>query len=68
MKEKTIYKIGEKLGITEGEIKATLKKHRNIIIAGVFYVLALAFLGNNAYQPIRRPMSINDFDFFMRFF
>ena len=68
MKEQTLYKIGEKLGITQKEIKLTLKKHRNIIIAGFFYVLAIAFLGNNAYQPLRRPMSINDFDFFMRFF
>ena len=68
MKKENIYKIGGKLGITEGEIKATLNKHRNIIIAGVFYVLALAYLGIDAYQPVRRPMSINDFDFFMRFF
>jgi len=68
MKEKNLYKIGEKLGITETEIKATLKRNRNKIIAGAFIVLAIVFGGINAYQPLRRPISINDFDFFMRFF
>lgn len=68
MKERKLYKIGEKLGITEIEVKATLKRNRNKIIAGAFIVLALAFSGLNAYQPLRRPISINDFDFFMRFF
>jgi hypothetical protein len=68
MKEKSIYKIGERLGITTAEIKIIMKRNRNKIIAGMFFILALLFLGNNAYQPLHRPASINDFDFFMRFF
>jgi hypothetical protein len=68
MKEKNIYKIGEKLGITETEIKETIKRNRNKIIAGIFVVLAMAFGGIDVYQPLHRPASINDFDFFMRFF
>ncbi len=68
MKEKNIYKIGERLGITALDIQTILKRNRNKIIAGVIFVLALVILGNNAYQPLRRPASINDFDFFMRFF
>jgi len=68
MKEKDIYKIGERLGITAMDIQTILKRNRNKIIAGVIFVLALFFLGNDAYQPLRRPASINDFDFFMRFF
>ena len=68
MKEISIYKIGEKLGITTADIKTTLIRNKTRIIAGIFVGLALFILGNNAYQPLRRPTSINDFDFFMRFF
>jgi len=69
MKENKIYKIGEKLGITETEIKATLRRNRNRIIAGAFVVLALVFVGNNAFQPLHYiSVSMKDFGFFMRFF
>jgi hypothetical protein len=69
MKEKNLYKIGEKLGITETEIKTTLNKNRNKIIAAAFVVLALVFVGNNGFQPLHYiSISIKDFGFFMRFF
>lgn len=69
MKERNLYKIGEKLGITETEIKATLNRNRNKIIAGAFAVLALVFVGSNAFQPLHYiSVSIKDFGFFMRFF
>ncbi len=69
MKGKNIYKIGERLGITETEIKTTLKRNRNKIIAGIFVFLALVFVGNNAFQPLHYiSVSMKDFGFFMRFF
>jgi hypothetical protein len=69
MKEKKIYKIGKKLGITETEIKATLRKNRNKIITGTFIALALIFVGNNAFQPLHYiSVSIKDFGFFLRLF
>lgn len=69
MKENNIYKIGEKLGITEIEIKATLKKNRNKIITGALIIIAAIVASNNYFLGMHYGgVSIKDFDLFNRFF
>jgi len=68
MKEKQLYKIGQKLGISQTEIKSVIKKNKNKILFGVVVVFAAIFLGN-FYQPYHYGVvSVKDFDFFTRFF
>jgi hypothetical protein len=69
MKEETMYEIGEKLGITQTEIKATLKRNRYKIIARALVVVVSFLAGNYYFLGMHYiGVSIKDFDLFMRFF
>ena len=69
MKEKNLYRIGEKLGITETEIKATMKRNRNKIIAGALVIIASIAVGNNYFLGMHYgAISIKDLNLLSRFF
>ena len=69
MKEKNLYKIGEKLGITESEIKAAIKRNRNKILAGVLVIIAAIVVGNNNFLGMHYAgISIKDINLLYRFF
>ena len=69
MKEKNLYGIGEKLGITEIEIKATMKRNRNKIIAGALLIIASIVIGNNYFLGMHYAgISIKDINLISRFF
>ena len=69
MKEKNLYRIGEKLGITETEIKATMKRNEIKIIVGALVIIASIVVGNNYFLGMHYGgISINDLNLLSRFF
>jgi hypothetical protein len=69
MKEKNLYKIGEKLGITEAEIKTTLKRNRKKIIAGALVIITAIVIGNSYFLGMHYAgISIKDLNLLSRFF
>ena len=67
-KEKQLCKIGNKLGISETEIKATLLRNRNKIVAGLIIGVATVIMGRIWFEPLHyTAASLEDFDFWTRF-
>ena len=68
MKKEKMYKIGKKLGISETDVKAALKKNRNVIAAGIIIAVAAIFTNRIWFEPLHYISgSVADFDFFTRF-
>ena len=68
MKKEKINQIGKKLGISETDIKAALKKNRNKIAVGVIIVAAALMTNRIWFEPLHyNGSSIMDLNFFTRF-
>ena len=68
MKKEKMYKIGKKLGISETDVKAAIKKNRNIIAAGFIIAVAAIFTNRIWFEPFHYGGgSVLDLSFFTRF-
>jgi len=68
MKKEKMKEIGKKLGITETDIKAALKKNRNKIALGTILVAAALTTNQIWFEPLHyNGASIMDLSFFTRF-
>ena len=64
-----IYKIGQKLGITENEITTTLKSNKYTIVSGILIAIISIFASNTYFLGMHYiGISIRDFDCFIPLF